>query len=99
MTKHRRRQRNLQPTPTAMSNNEEEKEKAVSWLASLLTGWGIKESWAQYIAAAVVGAVAAVLVMAQGSCTATATQSADGSWTYSGEGVAPIIRELDGEEK
>lgn len=82
-----------------MSDNEEQKEKAVSWLASLLTGWGIKESWAQYIAAAVVGAVAAVLVLAQGSCTATATQSADGSWTYSGEVVAPIIRELDGEEK
>lgn len=82
-----------------MSDNEEQKEKAVSWLASLLTGWGIKESWAQYIAAAVVGAVAAVLVMAQGSCTATATQSADGSWAYSGEVVAPIIRELDGEEK
>ena len=82
-----------------MSNNEEEKEKAVSWLASLLTGWGIKESWAQYIAAAVVGAVAAVLVMAQGSCTATASQGADGSWTYSGEVVAPIVRELDGEEK
>ena len=42
-----------------MDNNDENKDKAVSWLASLLTGWGIKESWAQYIAAAVVGAVAA----------------------------------------
>ena len=82
-----------------MSDNEEQKEKADSWLASLLTGWGIKESWAQYIAAAVVGAVAAVLVMAQGLCTASATQSADGSWTYRGEVVAPIIRELHGQEK
>lgn len=91
-----------------MSTNEEKKEQAVSWLASLLTGWGIKQSWAQYIAAAVVGAIAAVMVLAQGSCTATATQGADGSWSYTGELVAPItsfedggivIKEINGEEK
>lgn len=91
-----------------MSTNEEKKEQAVSWLTSLLTGWGLKQSWAQYIAAAIVGAVAAVLMMMQGSCTATATQGADGSWSYTGELVAPIttfddegivVKELNGEEK
>lgn len=30
-----------------------------SWLAGLLTGWGVKESWAKLIAGAVVGALAA----------------------------------------
>lgn len=30
-----------------------------SWLAGLLTGWGIEESWAKLIAGAVVGALAA----------------------------------------
>lgn len=30
-----------------------------SWLAGLLTGWGIKEAWAKLIAGAVVGALAA----------------------------------------
>ena len=30
-----------------------------SWLTGLLTGWGIKESWAKLIAGAVVGALAA----------------------------------------
>lgn len=29
------------------------------WLTGLLTGWGIKESWAKLIAGAVVGALAA----------------------------------------
>lgn len=91
-----------------MSTNEEKKEQAVSWLTSLLTGWGIKQSWAQYIAAAVVGAVAAVLMMMQTSCTTTATQGADGSWSYVGELVVPvsafaedgiIVKELNGEEK
>lgn len=79
-----------------MSTNEEKKEQAVSWLTSLLTGWGLKQSWAQYIAAAIVGAVAAVLMMMQGSCTATATQGADGSWSYTGELVAPVVKQEDG---
>ncbi len=34
------------------------KDKA-SWLAGLLSGWGIKESWAKIIAGAVIGALAA----------------------------------------
>lgn len=29
------------------------------WLAGLLTGWGIKESWAKLIAGAIIGACAA----------------------------------------
>ena len=30
-----------------------------SWLTSLLTGWGIKESWAKIIAGAIIGALCA----------------------------------------
>lgn len=30
-----------------------------TWLTGLLTGWGIKESWAKLIAGAVIGACAA----------------------------------------
>ncbi len=30
-----------------------------SWLAGLLTGWGIKDSWAKIIAGAIAGALAA----------------------------------------
>ena len=36
-----------------MSTNKEK----VSWLTGLLTGWGIKESWAKVIAGAVIGAL------------------------------------------
>lgn len=93
-----------------MSDSEDNKSKAVSWLTSLLSGWGIKESWAQYIAAAIVGAVAAVLVMMQTSCTTSVTQGADGSWSYSSELIPPantipmedssiVVKTLDGEEK
>ena len=35
------------------------KEKQYGWLAGLLTGWGIKESWAKVIAGAIIGALAA----------------------------------------
>ncbi len=31
----------------------------ISWLAGLLTGWGIRESWAKIIAGAIIGALAA----------------------------------------
>lgn len=31
----------------------------VSWLTGILTGWGIKESWAKIIAGAIIGALAA----------------------------------------
>lgn len=32
----------------------------VSWLAGLLSGWGIRESWAKIIAGALIGAISAV---------------------------------------
>ena len=34
-----------------------------SWLTSILTGWGIRESWAKLIAGAVIGALAAAGLM------------------------------------
>lgn len=37
---------------------ETHKEK-ISWLTGLLTGWGIRESWAKIIAGAVVGVISA----------------------------------------
>ncbi len=33
--------------------------KAVYWLTGLLSGWGIRESWAKLIAGAIAGALAA----------------------------------------
>lgn len=38
-----------------MNTNKEQH----NWLTGLLTGWGIKESWAKLIAGAVIGACAA----------------------------------------
>lgn len=38
-----------------MNTNKEQH----NWLTGLLTGWGIKESWAKLIAGAVIGALAA----------------------------------------
>lgn len=55
-----------------MSTNKER----VSWLAGLLTGWGIKESWANVIAGAVIGALAAVGVLTLDSCTPTQVKQA-----------------------
>lgn len=74
-----------------MSTNKEH----VSWLAGLLTGWGIKESWAKIIAGAIIGALAAAGLLAAEGCTVTASQGADGSWSYSGEMVQPIVRDLE----
>lgn len=47
-----------------------------SWLTGLLTGWGIKESWAKVIAGMVIGALAAAGLLS--SCTASYTQTAAG---------------------
>ena len=38
---------------------EQNAKETHSWLTGLLTGWGIKESWAKLSAGAVVGALAA----------------------------------------
>lgn len=47
-----------------------------TWLTSLLTGWGIKESWAKVLAGAVIGALAACGLLT--SCTASYSQTAAG---------------------
>ncbi len=65
------------------------KEKA-SWLAGLLHGWGIKESWAKIIAGAVIGALCAAGILTTGGCTASVGQAADGSWQYTGVIVLPV---------
>ena len=48
-----------------MSTNKEK----VSWLTGILTGWGIKESWAKIIAGAIIGALLAAGAFAGSSCT------------------------------
>ena len=42
------------------------KQEKFNWLKSLLTGWGIKETWAKLIAGAIIGAIAAYSMT---SCT------------------------------
>ncbi|MBQ9095763.1 MAG: hypothetical protein IJY53_05460 [Akkermansia sp.] len=58
-----------------------------SWLTGLLTGWGIKESWAKVIAGMVIGALAAAGLLS--SCTARYSQSASGDIEFSGTVVVP----------
>lgn len=64
------------------------KEKA-SWLAGLLSGWGVKESWAKIIAGAIIGALCAAGVLTLDGCTATVSRSADGCWQYHGVIILP----------
>lgn len=45
-----------------MSNNEEK----ASWLVGLITGWGIKESWAKVLAGLLLGAASAIGLLASG---------------------------------
>lgn len=61
-----------------MSTNQQK----ASWLAGLLTGWGIKESWAKIIAGAVIGALAAAGVLTCSGCTVSWSIGADGSQMY-----------------
>jgi len=68
-----------------MSTNKEKH----SWLAGLLHGWGIKESWAKIIAGAIIGALCAAGVLSASGCTASVSQSADGSWKYHGVIILP----------
>lgn len=68
-------------------NNE---KKAYSWLTGLLTGWGIKESWAKILAGAIIGAAVAAGVLTLPSCSVEYTQTAEGI-RYSGT-VVPIER-------
>lgn len=48
---------------TAKNDNEKKHE----WLTSLITGWGVKESWAKVIAGALIGALVACGFLS--SCT------------------------------
>ncbi len=59
-----------------------------SWLAGLLTGWGIRESWAKIIAGAVIGAAVAAGLLS--GCTATYSQAADGAVEWHGAVVLPV---------
>lgn len=52
-----------------------------SWLTSLLTGWGIKESWAKIIAGAIVGGLAAA-----GFLTSCTQQQLRDAW-YIGDSI------------
>lgn len=39
-----------------------------NWLTSMLTGWGIKESWAKVLAGAIIGALCAAGVLSMTGC-------------------------------
>lgn len=68
-----------------MSTN---KEKA-SWLAGILTGWGIKESWAKIIAGAIIGALIAAGALTATGCTGSYTQTANGEIHWTGAIIIP----------
>ncbi len=51
--------------------------KETSWLAGLLHGWGIRESWAKIIAGAIVGALAAAGLLT--GCSASFVRTAGGT--------------------
>ncbi len=69
-----------------MSTNKEK----VSWLAGLLSGWGIKESWSKILAGAIVGALCAAGVLTCSGCATSYTQEADGALHYEGVIVLPV---------
>ena len=52
----------------SLLNNMSTNKEKVSWLTGLLTGWGIKESWAKVIAGAVIGALVAAGILTQPGC-------------------------------
>ncbi len=51
--------------------------ETASWLAGLLTGWGVKESWAKIIAGAIIGALAAAGVLTSTGCQLSPSQMSD----------------------
>lgn len=62
-----------------------------NWLTGLLTGWGIKESWAKIIAGAIIGALTAAGILTAQSC------SADANISFSSEqGMLSVSRAGDG---
>lgn len=64
-----------------------------SWLAGLLTGWGIKESWAKIIAGAIIGALSAAGILCSTSCSASYSQSPDGTIHITSIVAYPVTRE------
>lgn len=56
-----------------MNKNNEK----VNWLAGLLTGWGIRESWAKIIAGAIIGALAAAGLLTATGCQLSPSQMSD----------------------
>lgn len=65
-------------------------KNAHSWLTGLLTGWGVKESWAKILAGAIIGAAVAAGVLTLPSCSVEYSQTAEGI-RYSGA-VVPVER-------
>ena len=61
-----------------------------TWLTGLLTGWGIKESWAKILAGAIIGGAVAAGVLTLDSCTVSYSQTDDGI-RYHGT-VVPVER-------
>ena len=51
--------------------------ETASWLAGLLTGWGVKESWAKIIAGAIIGALCAAGVLTSTGCQLSPSQTSD----------------------
>lgn len=75
------------------------KEKQYGWLAGLLTGWGIKESWAKVIAGAIIGALAAAGLLSSCSGAPTAEQLSLIEALYEvSTGQAPVYRVVKVEE-
>lgn len=69
------------------------KEKQYGWLAGLLTGWGVKESWAKVIAGAIIGALAAAGLLSSCSGATTAEQlNMIGALYEASTGQAPVYR-------
>lgn len=72
-----------------MTNNEKAKN-AHTWLTGLLTGWGLRESWAKLVAGAVIGALVAAGVLQLTGCSVDYRQNAEGI-RYSAT-VVPVER-------
>lgn len=82
-----------------METNKDNINAVKQGLTGLLVKLGVGETVAQWIVNITVAVVVAALVTAGAltitGCTVTASQSADGAWSYTGEVVQPIVRELD----
>lgn len=72
-------------------------ETKTKWLTSLLTGWGIKESWAKIIAGAIIGALVAGGVFTLTGCGTTVTVSSEqGMLSYDGGRITitPAVQDI-----